>query len=360
MNPISPKFFLEEESGKRSGPFTATEIRALFLSGTLGADTPVYPEDPDAPGVRCEFLIEKLAGASPSPPRQGRIRVWREFSWPFGRLDQLTHVDNYKVLSLAVVGLVPLGIYVIFYDYIQPRWAYWLTGLYFSLLWATFFYHVFPAPRINVLTSTFCFLGTGLVSLSILLLMYRLPPLTYVLRWTISDDLFLRTAGFVFAVGFPEELCKVLMVYVLVKRPDFLLPRTLLFYGMISGLGFGIYEGLDYQFGRNFELAESWGEYFYLNLLRLTSLPVLHATWTGIAGFFFGFARLFPQLKYSLYFTGLAIPSFLHGLYNAYGGSLASLGFALISVLMLILYLARHGELMQLLESHFPPPSPRP
>jgi hypothetical protein len=32
-----------------------------------------------------------------------------------------------------------------------------------------------------------------------------------------------------------------------------------------------------------------------LNLIRLTTLPFLHAIWTGITGYFIGFARLCPD-----------------------------------------------------------------
>ena len=82
-------------------------------------------------------------------------------------------------------------------------------------------------------------------------------------------------------------------------------------------------------------------EYYLLKLIRLTTLPLLHAIWTGIAGYLIGFARLYPERRAGLLMVAIGVPTMLHGCYDACGNSLSGLGFALLSVLALVPYLAK-------------------
>jgi protease PrsW len=125
----------------------------------------------------------------------------------------------------------------------------------------------------------------------------------------------------------------------LVRRRVLLPPQSMLFYGLMSGLGFGIYEGVGYQTGANLQTG-SMGAYYLNNMLRLTSLPFLHAIWTGIAGYFIGFAYQYPRRKAGLLVIAIGLPALLHGLYDVAGNTIALL-FALLSVLALYLYLAK-------------------
>jgi len=236
---------------------------------------------------------------------------------------------------------VPLFIYAATPDL---RVAFWGMAFYFSALWALFFYHVFPTPEARVSTCALCFFTTGVLSISVLLLAYHIPPLSWLVQGFKSPSPFNQMFAFIFAVGLPEELCKALPLFVLLRKADPLPPQVMLFYGLMSGLGFGIYEGVDYQMGRNFRYASSGGEYYLLNLVRLTTLPFLHAMWTGIAGYFIGFAGLYPRRQRGLVLIGIGLPAVLHGLYNTFNHSIIGLGFALLTVLALNLYLARSVE----------------
>jgi RsiW-degrading membrane proteinase PrsW (M82 family) len=233
-------------------------------------------------------------------------------------------------------------LFTLFIGMVGRTFVFSLTALYFSVLWAILFYHVFPAPNIRIGTSIYCFLGTGLVSISLLVGFFNLPYVSLPIEWLNSELPALRAVAFFIWVAIPEELCKILMIYVLSKRSEVYLPRTFAYYGMICGLGFGIYEGLDYQLGRNVAFAESEVEYLSLNLLRLTSIPVLHAVWTGIASYLLGFAYLYPRRKWVLTVAALSVPSVLHALFNTFNGTITCLGISLMSVLMLILYLSKH------------------
>lgn len=86
-------------------------------------------------------------------------------------------------------------------------------------------------------------------------------------------------------------LCKAAILFWLVKRPSqLLIPQTVVFYGMMSGLGFGIYEGVNYQM--NLNRTQGIDQAYFLNIARLTSLPFLHAVWSGLVGYFISFAAL--------------------------------------------------------------------
>ena len=176
--------------------------------------------------------------------------------WPFDELRKLSETDNRNLLVITTIGVVPMVILTLFSVLIQAQIAYLLTGLYFSVLWSILFYNLFPAPSIRVSTSLFCFVGTALVSVSLLSLFFKLPFVHFPMDLLKSSNHLERFFGFFFWVGFPEELVKVFILYVLSKRHDIQFPSTFAYYGMICGLGFGIYEGMDYQMTVNFELAE--------------------------------------------------------------------------------------------------------
>src|SRR5207244_1613397 len=95
-------------------------------------------------------------------------------------------------------------------------------------------------------------------------------------------------------------------------------------------------------------------EYYLLNLIRLTTLPFLHAIWTGTAGYFIGFAAAYPQRKRGLLLVAIGAPAFLHGSYNAFSTSALGLAIALVSVLALNLYLAKSVDFERLLKENKP------
>ena len=143
-----------------------------------------------------------------------------------------------------------------------------------------------------------------------------------------------------------EELVKSIPLYIISSRArEPLFPQTLVFYGLISGIAFGVFEGVEYQLGVNAEME--YGESFFSNIARLTSLPFLHATWCGIAGYFIAFARLYPKYRLSLYFLALFIPASLHGLYDTFTATLGGIGIilailtGLFGVIMLMTYLRK-------------------
>jgi RsiW-degrading membrane proteinase PrsW (M82 family) len=149
--------------------------------------------------------------------------------------------------------------------------------------------------------------------------------------------------GFIFGVGVTEEVIKcVPLLYFLRNAKEPILPQTLVYYGLISGLGFGLLEGVLYQTTTNVDLT--YNVAFFMNIARLTTLPFLHAIWSGIAGYFLAFAHLFPKNRQGLYVLAIAVPALLHGLYDTLGWSILGLGITVFSVFLLMYYLKKSGD----------------
>jgi RsiW-degrading membrane proteinase PrsW (M82 family) len=161
-----------------------------------------------------------------------------------------------------------------------------------------------------------------------------------------SSNFLSRALGMFFAVGINEEICKAAIIFWLVKRPGSILaPQTVVFYGMISGLGFGIYEGVSYQQTINREQGVDAA--YFLNIARLTSLPFLHAIWTGIAAYFISFSALVPKKKYGLWILAIVTPATLHAIYNTFGWNIIGLGSGLLGVVLLMSYLSNCNQMHQ-------------
>jgi RsiW-degrading membrane proteinase PrsW (M82 family) len=283
---------------------------------------------------------------------------------PFQEIRSLKWIENRKLLAIAVIGLLPLFLRIAFAQSGEMKAAYWGLALYVSVLWAFFFYYIFPAPQVTLQNSAICFFVTGAISIAILLMIYTVPPLSWMAGWANSANPVARLIGFVIAVGVPEELCKAAVLFFLVRRGGLLPPQDMLFYGLMSGLGFGIYEGIRYQTGWNLAHLR-WGpEYYLANVLRLTSLPFLHAIWTGMAGYFIGFAHQYPRRKLGLLLVAIGVPAVLHGFYDFFSSNVIGLAIALLSVLLLFMYLAKSVYFEQVLAGKAeptpttPPPMP--
>jgi len=373
VSAAAAQFFIADPGYGRLGPFTIDDLRRLQENGAIGFDTPIsIPELAMEMPLR-ELLQRLAAAAAAGPPplpfdreesftgRTGDdLRVLLlHLAVPLDEFRNFGWLQDRRALAIAAVGLLPLVIYAVFRSPTQMINAYWAMALYFSTLWAFFFYYVFPTPEIRVRTAAFSFFVTGVVSVSALLIVYNFWPLNQVNLWTRSESWIVAWAGYVLAVGLPEELCKAFVLFVLLRRMGPLRPQALLFYGLMSGLGFGIYEGVKYQTRENFQFAIRTSgqpdayfaaEYYLLNLIRLTTLPFLHAIWTGMAGYFIGFADQFPDRRRGLLLVAIGLPAVLHGTYNTFGGALG-LVVALISVLALNLYLAKSVEFERLLQA---------
>ena len=169
----------------------------------------------------------------------------------------------------------------------------------------------------------------------------NIPAIHPLYRLTESGSFLSRFIGFTAGVGVFEEAVKAAPVFFLCYRAKQgpLLPQTGVFYGLMSGIGFGVFEGVRYQFTVNRGLE--YGASFFLNIARLTSLPFLHAVWAGIAGYFIALSVLYPQSRQPLWVLAIAIPAILHGLYDTLGWSIPGLLVSYLGVALLVIYLQK-------------------
>lgn len=245
-----------------------------------------------------------------------------------------TFIADQRFLILAIVGLLPM---IIMNISLGGFWLFYEVSLYFSVIWGLFFYACFKTPQVKLKpTLLVFFLNQCLVFLTWDILgLPRLNPF-----YNLIDLPFpFRIGGFILGVGLTEELAKLFPLLVILKKAkEPLIPQTLVFYGLISGIAFGVYEGVQYQMTVNAELAYDLS--FYFNIARLTSLPFLHACWCGIAGYFLSFAHLYPKYRHGLYVLAIAIPACIHGLYDSVAAwGVISLVVVALGLMLLTVYL---------------------
>lgn len=260
--------------------------------------------------------------------------IGSQLIFPIGVLKNRKWLSDKRLLLLALIGLGPLIILLL---PIGGFMVFYAVSLYFAAIWGLFFYYFFKTGQVSAkvtlavffLTQAFVFLVWDVFGLARLNLFYELIGMGFPFN----------LIGYVFGVGLTEEFFKLLpllIIYRFAKEP--LQPKTLVFYGLMSGIAFGVFEGVQYQTQANIHL--DYASSFFMNIARLTSLPFLHAVWAGIAGYFIGFAKLYPLYRHALYFLAIAIPSVLHGLYDTFCGSMSiALLISLIGVFLLMTYL---------------------
>jgi RsiW-degrading membrane proteinase PrsW (M82 family) len=244
------------------------------------------------------------------------------------------------LIALLIIGLSPI-VAVTFFPNFN---AYWTVSVYFSLLWAFFLYHFFKTPGTSVIACFVAFLFTPLFSVATLLEAQKSLPLLQLDAMADSPDFWTRLSGFFLGVGLSEELCKAAIVLLLVWRARSpLAPSTIVLYGMMSGLGFGIFEGIFYQQYVNPTAGVEAG--YLLNILRLTSLPFLHSIWAGLAAYFIGTARFINSGRWPTTFLGLIVAALLHGMYDLFSGSWPSVLVCVTSVVLILIYLFNSQQL---------------
>ena len=271
--------------------------------------------------------------------------IGSEFIFPKDDMAHRRWLQDKRLLVLAVVGLslsvlmlLPVGGYLVFYA----------VSLYFAVIWGLFFYYLFRTRQVNPRTTVSVFF---LTQLGVFIIFSGLNRLNFFYIFT-EAGFPLNIVGYVLGVGLTEEFVKLLPLLILLRRArEPMLPQTLVYYGLMSGIAFGVFEGVQYQTTVN--VQADYTTAFLLNIARLTSLPFLHALWGGICGYFVGFAHLYPRYRKSLYALALAIPATLHGLYDAFAGVayVVSLLVAFGSVLALMTYLSKSGNFRERLRS---------
>lgn len=254
--------------------------------------------------------------------------------------------DDPKLLIMAAVGLLPAVVELFGWSAFM---TFYLISLYFSAIWALFFYYLFKTRQVTLRTTLTVFFMTQ-VFVFVAWDVLGLVSLNPFYAFGEADGLLSKALFYYGGVGLTEEFAKALPLLIITARArEPLVPQTMVYYGLMSGIAFGVFEGVQYQMTVNAEYGYS--ESFFMNIARLTTLPFAHSLWAGIAGYFISFALLYPAYKWALWILAIVVPAALHGTYDlacdfALGGVFVRCLIIFISALLLITYLKR-GAILQ-------------
>ena len=326
------------------GPYDESDIARYVEEGRLLLNDRARSAESGVEGTVEELLA--VHGIHPTVRNRGSLMqqlryIGHAFIFPKDDMERHHIMEDKRLLILAIVGLslsiimlLPIGGYLVFYA----------VSLYFATIWGLFFAYFFRTRQISKSKAVSTFF---LTQLGVFIIFSGLNELNFFYGFT-SAPFPLSILGYILGIGLTEEFAKMIPLLVLERRArEPQLPQTMVFYGLMAGIAFGVFEGVQYQTSIN--IRADYTTAFVLNIARLTSLPFLHAVWAGICGYFVGMAGLYPQYRKSLYVLALAIPATLHGLYDLFAGSfyLISLVIAFLSVFLLMAYLRRSNALRE-------------
>jgi len=325
------------------GPYDEYTLARFIEEGKLLMNDKARDADTGEHDTIKTFLDR--AGIHPTVKHSGTLteqlgNIGTEFILPKEEISRHGIMQDKRLLILAIVGL---GLSVIMLLPLGGFLAFYVVSLYFAVIWGLFFYYFFRTRQVNVKTTVTVFF---LTQLAVFIIFSGLNNLNLFYIFT-QSPFPLNIIGYIAGVGLTEEFAKMTPLLILARRAkEPLLPQTLVYYGLMSGIAFGVFEGVQYQTTVNAQADYTTA--FVLNIARLTSLPFLHALFSGICGYFTAFARLYPRYRRSLYVLALAIPATLHGLYDAFAqvAYLVALTIAFFAVLLLMAYL-RKGTTFQ-------------
>ena len=332
------------------GPYDESQVLAYVNGGSVVMQDTVRIADTGEMTTVREVL--KRNGMKPRVVHEGSLgqqlrKIGSDLIFPKEALTKRQWMNDKTLLVLALVGLFPTCMLLLPMPEIG---VFYVMALYFSCIWGLFFYYLFKTPQVTLKTTISVFFLTQLFVFVVwdVFGLVRFNPFYSLTASPFPIDLL----GFVFGVGVTEEFGKMVPLLIINRKSkEPLYPRTLVFYGLMSGIAFGVFEGVQYQVTFNTQL--DYTSAFYSNIARLTSLPFLHAIWCAIAGYFVAFANLYPKYRRSLYFLALAIPAVFHGFYDTFCQSsiFIALILSFLGVFVLMTYLKRGGDYQHRLRS---------
>ncbi len=132
-----------------------------------------------------------------------------------------------------------------------------------------------------------------------------------------ESNFFLSALGYTFGVGLCEELTKAIPLFLYFQRDAVMGWRGACLWGLASGVGFGVSEGIMYS-GDHYN-GISGGDIY---IVRFVSCVALHAMWAASVGISIArnlddYERVSNGGEFSLFMMRmLAVPMVLHGLYD--------------------------------------------
>ena len=326
-----------ERNGQQHGPYELDALKKYVEDGLILLQDKIH--DPKGAPLSVRDVL-KSNGISVKVKNNGNVlsqikSFGTKLLIPKDSLSFKNLKSDKRLLVIALVGLAPA--FLISFTGASVI-TFYAIALYFSMIWGLFYYSVFSTGQVSIKKAIGLFFLTQLV-IFILVDILRIPSINPLYALTGENNGFIsRLIGFTFGVGVFEEFVKLFPVYLLLRKSkEPLVPQTVVFYGLMSGIGFGVFEGVVYQLTVNNQL--DYGTSFFMNIARLTCLPFLHSIWAGISSYFLAFSFLYPKNRHSMWLLGILIPAILHGLYDTLGWSIPGLFVSYLGVTLLVIYL---------------------
>lgn len=335
------------------GPFNIDEITEFVHSGLiLKRDYAYNIQYPDS--FRTVEFFLKQHGKSISIEHRGSVfsqimDIGQELILPSKTFTKEPWRTDRKLFVLALVGL-GLSVILSIAPFIGTSGIFYVVALYFSIIWGLFFYYLFKTDQVSLKTTVAIFFGTQAVTLLVynILGIGALNPFEGLYE---SGNTIISLIACILGIGCVEECVKLIPVLIVLHySKEVLKPQTVVYYGLMSGIAFGVFEGVEYQMGPNFQMllendiADGYVYSYLSNIARLTSLPFLHAVWCGIGSYFLAFAYLYPRYRRSLFLLAVLIPATIHGLYDFLCFnvpiSLVTIPVVIVGVVLLMVYLS--------------------
>jgi RsiW-degrading membrane proteinase PrsW (M82 family) len=328
-------------NNQQFGPYEPQVLKSYIEDGKILSYDKAFlqtnPNDVQTAG----YFINKV-GIKPIVKHNGNILsqikdIGRELIIPNDVFSRKELFKDKHLLVLALIGLMP--VFLIRFS-LGEFFTFYTIALYFSVIWGLFFFYLFKTNQVKTKTTILLFFSSQIIVFVLwdMLQLPKWPIINSIYSLTESGNWVFKLIGYIFGVGLCEELVKAIPILLLIRRANEpYIPQSLVFYGLMSGIAFGVFEGVQYQMTVNAKLEYSSA--FFMNVARLTSLPFLHAVWAGISAYFLSFSVLYPKYRLSLYFLAIFIPTCLHGFYDTLGWSILGLILTLLSVILLMSYL---------------------
>jgi RsiW-degrading membrane proteinase PrsW (M82 family) len=269
------------------------------------------------------------------------------------------------VQALAFLAFYPVALGLIYQNHHsedltdQLKTSAWALGFYFAAIWGAILYRTIKPARVEpqILITTFFF--TAIIGIGVDLTVQVLPGFSQLYSATHSADVEWQLLGYVCGVGVLEESVKALPLYfwfLIQKKPT--TPREAAFIGVLSGLAFGVAEAVSYSIGYANDRESGRltpGAFLIHQFVRMISLPLLHALWSGVVGYFIGLAANFPRKQAALLTVGIASMALIHGLYDTFSDTWFAFALCVLSLLLFVMYMRSAEKITEGLESR-----PRP
>ena len=232
------------------GPFDENDVLQFISEGlVLEREKAIDTEHPEVESNIGELLRKR--GLNPKVKQAGNIfsqlkDIGKELIFPKSIFSKKPWQEDGRLVLLAVVGL-SLSVLVHFASDLTPDVIFYLISLYFALIWGLFFYYLFCTEQVKLKTTILTLFGSQIITY-ILFFVVGVGSIFAFNESDYSGNVLVSILTCSIGIGIPEELTKLLpILIILYASRKVLTPQTIVYYGLMSGIAFGIFEGVRYH-----------------------------------------------------------------------------------------------------------------